>query len=867
MQTLLNGLNRFFMLAPGLLVPWRYWVLSLFVVSTAFMGYSMVTRFTMDMSLESWFADEDPAKVSLDRFRGEFGSDDGVYLVYEAKDGDVFSQASMDTLKAFMGELQAARLTAIDTRMPLIQQNQLVRIQRIDSLYNARYQLAQGDTLISKKLLAQDYPTNQQQRESKRAIALGQDGFELAYFSKDYHYGGIRLKTDFGTVLAKSAQSGALDESLLADDLLAGDEYDLQDPFQVDESAHVTRLEYQSMQMDEYLLFMEHLRAITEKPQYAHFKFYFTGNAPMMEFAMKSMGQAGMLMTIMVLIVMGLLWFLFRSLSAVIWPICVIVGSAFWTLGLASLFGVVLSNMVTLTFMLIFAVGIADCVHVLSAYISNRQQQMSHDQAMTQAYRKTGLPILLTTFTTMSGMLALTISDIPQISVFALTSAVGVVMAFVLTVFVLPVLLDIWHPYSDKKVAKMAQSNKQHWLQPLLDKMPAWVNRRPRFIVLVYGAIFLLFVVGATQVKVDSNFAELTREGSSIRVTYSIVDEHMMGGQNLEIMMDFAQPDALKDPQVLKVIETLQRRIEMQYSQYVVKTFSLADFVKETHMAMNQGEPAQKRIPDDKRLTAQLLYLFDNANPQDRRNLVNDDYSKSHISIQLRNAGSYEYTEFFDQVRMDVDEYFKPLQPSYPHMQLNVTGSLALMMELIDHISWTQIKSFSFALLIITLIMMVTLGSLQGGLISMMPNLLPAFFTFGLLGLLGIPLDTDTLIIAPLIIGIAVDDTIHFLAHYRDAWYEHGDVEKALSSTIKEVGQAVTFTTLILGLGFSMLAFSDYLGMAKTGIFGSLAIFVALSADLLLLPALIQWLKPDLGRRKYLAKQAQPSVNDKAGSQ
>ncbi len=281
---------------------------------------------------------------------------------------------------------------------------------------------------------------------------------------------------------------------------------------------------------------------------------------------------------------------------------------------------------------------------------------------------------------------------------------------------------------------------------------------------------------------------------------------------------------------------------------------------------MNQGESVQKRLPDDARLTAQLLYLFDNANPQDRRNLVSDDYSKSHLSIQLRNAGSFEYTEFFDQVRDDVDEYFKPLQQPFPHMQLNVTGSLALMMELIDHISWTQIKSFSFALLIITLIMMLTLGSLQGGLISMMPNLLPAFFTFGLLGLLGIPLDTDTLIIAPLIIGIAVDDTIHFLAHYRDAWYEHGDVEKALSSTIKEVGQAVTFTTLILGLGFSMLAFSDYLGMAKTGIFGSLAIFVALSADLLLLPALIQWLKPDLGRRKYLAKLAQHSLNDQAGA-
>jgi predicted RND superfamily exporter protein len=188
-------------------------------------------------------------------------------------------------------------------------------------------------------------------------------------------------------------------------------------------------------------------------------------------------------------------------------------------------------------------------------------------------------------------------------------------------------------------------------------------------------------------------------------------------------------------------------------------------------------------------------------------------------------------------------------------MEITGTGSLALMMLLIDYISWTQLESFSFALLIISVLMVITLGTVQGGLISMVPNMLPAIFTFGLMGWLGIPLDTDTLIIAPLIIGIAVDDTIHFITHYRDAWFQTGDVETALKSTIKEVGQAVTFTTLILGVGFSMLAFSDYLGLAKTGIFGSMAIFVALSCDLLLLPALISWLKPDLGRRRFLAKQ------------
>lgn len=851
MQSILLQFNRFFERAPQILLPWRWVVLALFLATTGGMLYGMLNHFEMDMSLESWFQDDDPAKLSLDRFRSQFGSDDGVYLVYAAKDGDVFSERSLQTLRDFHNELDNARVGIIDDKEHP-NGKLLTRIKRIDSLFNARYLLAEGDTLISNKLIGSDFPAGEAEREARRAIALTQDSFELAYYSRDFLYGGMRIKTDFGTVPEGDGAPAPLAE----EDLLLEDDFSLDAPLEVESDAEVATVEYADMQMGEYLDFMRALRRITEKPEYSdHFDFYFTGNAPMMEFAMESMEQASWLLAVMVVVVVGLLWVLFHSFSAVIWPLLVIAGSGFWTIGLASWLGVTLSNMVTLTFMLILAVGIADCVHVLSSYILYRRERHDHRRAMALAYRKTGLPILLTTITTMAGMFALTISDIPQIGVFGVTSALGVLMALLLTVFVLPVLLDIWHPYNEKRLAKLAREEQRHWLQALLDPIPEWVAKAPRTIIAVYMLLFCSLIYGAMQIKVDSNFAELTREGSTIRVTYEIVDENMMGGQNMELMFDFGQTDALKNPQVLRTLEELQRRIEERYPQYVVKSFSLADYVEETNQTMHQGDAGYKRIPDDPRLAAQLLYLFDNANPEDRRELVSDDYSRSHISLQLRNAGSYEYTQFFQSVQEDIERAFTPLQTRFPQMELNATGSLALMMELIEHISWTQIKSFSFALLIITALLMLTLGTIQAGLISMVPNLLPAFFSFGMMGLLGIPLDTDTLIIAPLIIGIAVDDTIHFVAHYRDAWFEQGDVDKALHSTIHEVGQAVTFTSLILGVGFSVLAFSDYLGLAKTGIFGSLAIFVALSSDLLLLPALIKWLKPDLGRRRYLARR------------
>lgn len=840
-------LNHLFAAAPGMLLSWRYPLLISFFLLTVFFLFGMLTRFEMDMALESWFPEDDPAKLSLDRFRAQFGSDDGVYMVYRPRDGDIFSEKSLQTLRNLHQELERARFLKVDSE----EINILSRISDINSLFDARYQQASGEDLISLRLLEDQFPESKQAREAIRWVANAQERFQLLYFSNDFSHGGIYLKTDFGTVPVMDRESEQSDDATV--DLLGTDSLDMEFSnfnLQVDSKATVTEVNFADMQMDEYLDFMEQLKGITESPAYGHFEFFYTGNAPMMAFAMDSTKQAAYLILLMIAIVIGLLWFLFSSISAVIWPIVVIAASGIWTIGAASWLGITLSSMVSLTFMLVLAVGIADCVHVLSSYNLFREQGEGHRSAMEMAYRKTGLPILLTSVTTMLGMLALIISDIPQIGVFGITSAVAVMVAFVMTIVVLPVLLDIWHPYRRQPAQKTVKS--EHWLQPHLNRIPALVSKAPRSTIFAYFLLFSLLLYGATRVVVDSNFAELTREGSVIRTTYAIVDQQMMGGQNMEIMIDMGSVDSLKQPLVLKTLDELQNYIEEYYNDYVIRTYSLADMVKDTHKVMQNGNPEYQIIPDDPLLTAQLLYLFDNANPEDRRQLVSDDYSRTHISIQLRNAGSYEYSEIFSGMESDILSFFASLKESYPEMIVQPTGSLALMMDLIDHISWTQIKSFSFALIIISIVLMITLGTIQGGAIAMLPNMLPAFFSFGMMGLLGVPLDTDTLIIAPLIIGIAVDDTIHFIAHYRDAWFKSGCVDQALNSTIREVGQAVTFTTLILGVGFSVLAFSDYLGLAKTGIFGSLAIFVALSSDLFLLPALIKVFKPDLGRRRYL---------------
>ncbi|MDC1016346.1 efflux RND transporter permease subunit, partial [Candidatus Thioglobus sp.] len=556
-----------------------------------------------------------------------------------------------------------------------------------------------------------------------------------------------------------------------------------------------------------------------------------------------------------------------------------VIGGLSW-LNLAS------TTLIALTVMLVIAVGVADCVHVMSSYLFFRRDGKEHDEALSKAYGKTGVPILLTTITTMAGMSSLAATGMPMFVQFGLSSAAGVFFAFAYTIYLLPVLLNYWHPMQIKKASNkennssgikalalnfklkslsflcffakplLSASKKigftwlvsADWLQPLLDRIPAFVERFRYLIAVIFFGGFIVCLYGATQVKIDSNLVELYSDDVPIGQAYDIVDDNMMGTGNMVIVVDTARSDGIMDPAVLSSMDRLQNRIEDRYSDYIIRTNSLADLVKDTHAIMQSSEE-YRTIPDSQIAVSQLLYLFNSSNPEERRALVSDDFSKSHISVQLRNAGSEEYKDFFDEIQKDINNEFNKLTKTYPELKVQITGSFALMMRLADDISKNQFKSLAIAAVVISLLMMVTLGSLQAGVMSIVPNLIPATLAFGLMGLLGISLDTDTLMIAPLIIGIAVDDTIHFISHYRMSLAQNHNMKIALVETIKEVGQAVTFTTLILGCGFFMLTFSDYLGLAKIGGFGSLAIFVALLCDLLFFPALIMIFKPKFGQK------------------
>ena len=899
MEKLLISLSDAFAQVPNRVLRYRHFVLSGLIVVSSLMVWGIFTRTELDMTTDSFLNQEDPSMLALNEYRRQFGSDDSVFLVYRARDGDVFSRESLSAIQQLTDDLrywQQLRpsdypdtINGIDLDF-----NELNHVRRVQSIANLRFQENQGDTLLSNRLVPERLPESDDELAAIKALALNQQDYLLAFYSADARYGAVMIQTDFGAQPiedykpAVNATDVVLDDSFIDFDAFSADEtFDLE----FDESAQIQEVSFEPVDMLGYTNFHVVTKALYEKYG-EQFEFFPVGNPPMMEFMMETLTQMQVLGLVMVLIFTLLLYVLFRSFSAVLWPMATIAASMTWTWGFTVWLGVTISQMIGLTVLLVFAVGIADCVHVMSAYFSFRREGHDHYDALSKAYGKTGLAIMVTTITTMAGVLALTTSELVPIQVFGMMSAFGVVMAFFFTLVLLPILLDLWHPGAPgaddasladrlgdrwsslstrtKTVAALTYVITLYsmlgpwvgsyitvislltyivvnWQVAILSSVPSFVARSPWLVLSMFAGLFVICSYGMTLIRIDSNMTELTKEGSAIRVAYETVDENMAGAMSMVIMVDTHTSDGLYNPRLMQAVDQLQSRIETRYSDQVTRTNSLANIVKDTYQIMSDDDPAYYRVPDDDQMISQLLYLFNSANPEDRRALVSDDFSRSHISLNIYNAGSYQYQRFFEEISREIDEVFGPLDSEFPDLEVYLTGSMALLMRMADEVANSQFSSFTFAMAVISVIMIVTLGSFQGGIMAMIPNMIPALLGFGLMGILGIALDTDTLLIAPLIIGIAVDDTIHFMTHYRVELIRTGSISESLVSTIRDVGQAVMFTTMVLGLGFALLSFSDYLGMAKMGFFGSAAIFVALLCDLFLIPAMIIIFKPTFG--------------------
>ncbi|MBU2097781.1 MAG: MMPL family transporter, partial [Gammaproteobacteria bacterium] len=463
MENRLLMLTRMFAAAPALVVRYRVLILLLLILISTVMAWGVASRTRIDMSVDSFLDQTDPAITALNNFRTQFGSDDSLFLVYEAADGDVFSAQSLRAVQALTEKLRDWR--SLDASRYDADLTELDLIRRVQSITTLRVQRVDGDTLRSERLVPEIIPDNPDELADIRAQALAEEDYTLAFYSDDGRFGALLLQTTFGAEPVDSYVPAVNAGNISLDDAFSNfDSFDDSGSFELsyDETATIDEIRFDVVDMVEYKNFFTAVSAVYADHEDV-LTFYPAGNPSLMSWVFDVLQDMLWLAAGMIAIFIFLLRTLFHSFSAVVWSMVTILLSLLWSWGFMVWFGATLSTMVTLTVMLVFATGIADCVHVMSAYFVFREQGLDHNTALSKAYEKTGLAIMVTSITTMAGVLSLAGTDLIPIQVFGVMSAIGVFMAFMFTVVLLPILLSLWHP--GVATQSREQSLMQRWQQ------------------------------------------------------------------------------------------------------------------------------------------------------------------------------------------------------------------------------------------------------------------------------------------------------------------------------------------------------------------------------------------------------------------
>jgi predicted RND superfamily exporter protein len=336
----------------------------------------------------------------------------------------------------------------------------------------------------------------------------------------------------------------------------------------------------------------------------------------------------------------------------------------------------------------------------------------------------------------------------------------------------------------------------------------------------------------------------MIKDGYGFSEVITKVDEHFGGTANLEFVVDTGKMDGMKSVAILKAMEQFSDDVLKEQSYYVNRSFSLVNLTKESYQRLTDNQLSNHRIPDTGDEVAQTLSMFEAADSSNRALVVGDNWQLGRMTFSGFSRGSYEYRELMDYIELASERAFGPLRKDFPAMTWHATGNLPLTMHLVELITISQLQSFAIAVVVICLLLLLVYGSLKFGLLAMVPNLFPLLMLAGAAGWLGIPFDSDTLLVVPIAIGIAVDDTIHFLTHYRSELLRGMGQELAIDRTLSEVGQAMTFTTVILATSFMCYVFMIYKPLGNFGVLSAISIGSALIADLFLVPVLLRKFKP-----------------------
>jgi predicted RND superfamily exporter protein len=743
-------------------ISYRWWIIAATIIAVfAAAGGTQFLTFSNDNRV--FFSKDNPQLQALDALENTYDKTNNVLFVVAPKGGEVFSRESLTAV---------SRLTEAAWQLPYS--------SRVNSITNFQHTRAEEDDLIVEDLVPSVDGLSKDDLRQIKEIATSEPRLVNSLISPSGHVTGIMINF-----------------------LLPG-----KSMMEVSEIAGASRALADEIRGD-----------------YPEIDLYLTGSV----MSDNAFGEAGMkdmstLVPLMFLVMVIIAGIALRSVSGTIGTLIILLFSMVTGMGLAGWLRIPITAASSNAPTIIIMLAVADSIHILATIFQQMRRGKTKRDAIAESIRINLQPVFLTSITTAIGFLTMNFSDAPPFRDLGNMVAMGIMGAFVYSVFFLPSLMA---------VLPVRISAKNESSRLCCGRLADLVVNHRKLIFVGMSALIFLMTVGTTKIEFQDDWMKYFDKSFDIRIATDFTEANLTGFNSIEYSLDSDEEGGINDPAYLAKVEQFADWYRSQPK--VVNVNSITNTMKRLNQDMHGGDNSYYRIPDQRDLAAQYLLLYEMSLPfgLDLNNQINVDKSATRMIVTLSGATTRDLLEIEEEAKAW-------LRSNAPEMYTYGSG-LSMMFA---HISRRNIESMLgaslMALVLISLILIFALRSFKLGLLSLIPNLAPAFAAFGLWGFFVGQAGLGLSVIVAMTLGIVVDDTVHFMSKYLRHRREHNqDPAAAVRSSFDSVGTAMWVTTIALVAGFMVLTLSGYKMNSDLGWLSAITINLALAFDFLLLPALL----------------------------
>ncbi|HCE4572044.1 MMPL family transporter [Vibrio parahaemolyticus] len=725
--------------------------------------------------------------LAFDEIQTTFAKTDNLAIVIAPEDGDIFTPQTLSLIQ---------KITVDAWQVPYS--------SRVDSIANYQHTEAFDDDLLVEDLLYSEYELTPERISKVKSIALSEPVLKSALVSE---------KGDV-TVVNITVQLPEMDKTAEVEEVVSS------------------------------------INAMIDRYQraYPDVTFHKAGIIAMNHaFMTAAQDDSSTLVPTMLVVILVFLTIMLRSILSVIATLIVIIGSVMATMGISGWAGMFLSTATVNVPTLIMTLAVADCVHVIATMRQSMKNGFTKAQSIERSIALNFAPILITSVTTAIGFLMMNMSDSPVLRDFGNLSALGVMVACLLSVTLLPALLKLLPIH-----VKMETSQDQ---KHVMDRLGDFVVSQRRALLPLSVAVIVVCASLIPLNKVNDESVEYFGQRNEFRQAADFMEERISGMTNISIAIKTNESQGIAAPDFLNTIGEFSSWLRDQPETDHVAT--LADVYKRLNKNMHGDDEAYYLLPQERELAAQYLLLYEMSLPYglDLNNQINVDKSSIKMVLTVANLGSVELVDLENRIY----QWFAEHAPQYQV----VASSPSLMFAHIGETNMaSMLSTLPITLVLISALLIFALRSVRLGLISLMPNIAPAVIGFGLWALISGEINLGLSVVVTLTLGIVVDDAVHFLSKYQRARREGQTAEQAVRYAFHTVGRALWITTVVLVAGFSVLAMSSFRLNADMGQLSAIVIFIALVVDFLFLPTLLML----FDKKAYLQESPSDNARLKASS-